>query len=286
MRDAILNLLEKKGDLPPLPEILLRLQNKVRDPKVSISDIAKIIEMEPVLAGRILNLANSAFYSRGFNQIKTLSLAIGKLGLREIIKMVYSIELTKIFIDSTILDYSQFWRHSLSVAIFSQTLSRRIKSLQEEQEIDYLAGLMHDVGIMVFGYLIPDEYMNFLKKLMEKEEPLEVQEKNYFGIEHAELGALFIEKWWHIDNRAVQGVKYHHFPFHGTGKERLCEQLINVANGLCNNQGITNGITCYTEVFKEGAWESLGLSLEEAENMIKDIHASLNEAIIFVGYGK
>jgi HD-like signal output (HDOD) protein len=286
MREKILELLSKRGDLPPFPEIVLRLRVLLRDPDVKVANIAKLIELEPVLAGRILKLSNSVYYSRSPKQITSLPLAITKLGFTLLFRMVFSLKLITLFSGSAVLDSHKFWRHSLAVAVFTQALSRRVKAPKKEHEIAYLAGLMHDVGIMVFVHLVPDEYFDFLHGVGKVEQPLEVQEKNTFGIDHPELGALFIETWWNIEEQVSSGVRFHHFPFHGGTNERRCAQLVSISNGICNNQGITQGINCYRELFRDSAWDELGLSIADAESILSDVRTSLEEAEEFLGQGK
>jgi len=278
MREKILERLEEKRDLPALPDIVLRLQEMIRDPRSNARSIAKIIEVDPVLAGKVLKLSNSAYYSRSTTPIKTLPVAVTKIGFNMLLKLVYSLKLMTLFTDSTLLDCTGFWRHSLAVAIFTQSLSRRVRSARMIQDFAYLSGLMHDIGIMVFGHLIPVEYGEFLGKVSEKEEPLYRQEQDTFGIDHAELGALFIEKWWEVDEHVVRAVRYHHFPFSGAESDRRCEQMVHVANGICNNQDITNGVNVHQEIFRDGAWEELGLSLSEVEEILEDVHAALEQA--------
>jgi len=278
MRERILERLEEKKDLPALPDIVFRLQEMIRDPRANAKSIAKIIEVDPVLAGKVLKLSNSVYYSRSTTPVKTLPVAVTKIGFNMLLKLVYSLKLMTLFTDSTLLDSTRFWRHSLAVAIFTQSLSRRIHSDRMLQDFAYMSGLMHDIGIMVFGYLVPEEYGAFLRKVPEKEEALYRQEQTAFGIDHAELGALFIEKWWHIDEHVVQAVRYHHFPFRGAETDRRCEQMVHVANGICNNQDITNGVNVHHEIFRDGAWEELGLSLSEVEEILEDVHAALEHA--------
>jgi len=278
MREKILELLGKSGDLPPLPDIVFKLQKMIREPRANAKSIAGIIEMDPVLAGRILKLSNSVYYSRSTKPVKTLPVAITKIGFNMLIKLVYSLKITKLFANSSFLDNSAFWRHSLAVAVFTQSLSRRIKASQEEQDMAYLAGLMHDIGIIVFGHIIPDEYGAFLTKIHEEETPLEVSEKEKLGIDHAEIGGEFIDTWWEVDPHISTAVRQHHFPFLGGAADRRCEQMVNVVNGVCNNVGINNGIQCYHEVFKEGAWEELGLSLADVEDILYDVNTALDQA--------
>ncbi len=81
MRNSIIAMVEEKGNIPPLPDILLRLESKIEDPKSNISDIAVLIETEPILSGRMIQLSNSVFFSRGGDKVENLSQAIIRLGL-------------------------------------------------------------------------------------------------------------------------------------------------------------------------------------------------------------
>ncbi len=283
MREKILNILEEKGMLPPLPDIVLRIQNMVNSPDTGIKEIAKAIEIDPVLAGRILKLSNSPFYTRSTSQITSLPLAITKIGLNMLVNIVYSLKLTSLFTDKSVLDNSQFWRHSLAVAIFTQSLSRRIRCSKKEQDIIYLAGLMHDIGIIVFGYLIKNEYSDFLKNSTGEEELLYEQEMKEFGIDHAEIGALFIDKWWGMDKRIFQSVGHHHSSIQGQNKECNHEKLVQIANCVCNNQGLTNGTNFIPVVLKEGVWEELDIPDIEEEKILNEVQSSIEQSEEIIG---
>lgn len=86
-REIILDKLGNNGDLPPFPEILLKIQRKLSDPRSSIGDIAKIIEMDPVLTGKIIKASNSVYFNRQFKEVTSLNMAIIKMGLLEIKKL-------------------------------------------------------------------------------------------------------------------------------------------------------------------------------------------------------
>jgi HD-like signal output (HDOD) protein len=284
MRDKIIKLLDEKGDLPPLPDIVLKLQKMIKDPQKSIKDIAMLIEYDPVMAGKIIKLSNSAYYARSQIQIKTLPVAVSKIGLNMLLKLVYSLKISSLFSTNSLLNNSQFWQHSLGVAIFTQSLSIRVKATQNEQDISYLAGLMHDIGIMVFIYLIPSEYNDFLKKATSIKKPLEVQEYETFGIDHAELGGKFIEKWWNMDKEIVSGVANHNSHFREAMIKHKSEQIIHVANSICNDKGMPNGTNCFTETFEEDSWNKLGLSLDDVDSILKDVDYSLEQAEELVSF--
>lgn len=278
MRSTILAEIEKRSDLPVLPEIIVKLQILLNNPDSDMVDIANLIETEPTLAGTILKISNSSYYRTGYEKIDTLATAISKLGLDKIKQLVFSLKITGLFSNIEAIDVPQFWKHGLAVAHFTSHLADYTGISKKVQDVAYLSGLMHDVGVMVFCHVLPDYYPFFLESVHKEDVPLEKQEKEVFEIDHQELGALYIERWWNMDEQIVQSVKYHHLPFDGTQKERQYQQLVHVANGICTTYGLSNGINCFNSVFNPGAWEELGLSLEDVETMIAEVEKSVNLA--------
>jgi HD-like signal output (HDOD) protein len=278
MRDKIISEMEKRGDLPVLPEILVKLQILLKNPDTGLMDVAKLIETEPALSGKILKMSNSPYYRTGYQKIDSLTTAVSKLGLDKIKQLVFSLSITGLFSNIEAINVSQFWKHGLAVANFTNHLAEYTGISKKVQDVAYLSGLMHDVGVMVFCHVLPDYYPFFLETVHKEEVPLEKQEKETFEIDHQELGALFIKKWWNMDEQIVQSVMYHHLPFDGTQKEKQYQQLVHIANGLCTTFGQPNGINCYNPVFNQGAWEGLGLSLENIEKMMTEVEKSVAQA--------
>ncbi len=277
MRKIILERLKNNKDIPSLPEIVVKLEELLTDPDSEISDIAKLIETEPTLSGKIITISNSVYY-RGSYKIKTIPMAVRRLGLNLIRDFVYSIILTKLFAKSSIINTQQFWIHSLAVASFSRSLATRMRLAQEEKEIAYLCGLMHDIGIIVFLYIIPEEYMDFLRLRFDLNKTLENREIQCFGIDHAELGAIFVEQYWDIDKDIVNAVKQHHFHFKGSIRENHYSQMVNIANGICNSEEINNGISSSLKVFNIDAWQKLVGNIIDTDEIIKELEVSLDEA--------
>jgi len=92
---SVLQLLQLNNDLPPMPDIVQQIDIKIKNPETSLVDVAKMIETEPVLTGRILKLANSVKYSGGRSACKSLAMAVGRLGLKTVRELVYSFALSQ-----------------------------------------------------------------------------------------------------------------------------------------------------------------------------------------------
>ena len=75
-------LLETKGDLPPLSDILINLEGRINDPESDIEEISSLIQTEPVLSGRLIKLSNSVLFGGGRDEVLDLNSAIIRLGLK------------------------------------------------------------------------------------------------------------------------------------------------------------------------------------------------------------
>ena len=275
MRDSLIALVEEKGNIPPLPDILVRLESKIEDPKSNISDIAVLIETEPILAGRMIQLSNSVFFSRGGDKVENLSQAIIRLGLKMILDLAYTLEVPKLFMKGKGINQNRFWQHSLAVAILSRILNQRLEGLRIEQDMCYLSGLMHDIGIMVFNYLIPEEYSAFLKTVRSAERPLHDLEIQKFGIAHPELGSLFIQKWWPVPEEVVTSVGKHFLTMSDQGKKYPILLVVIIANAITNTYDMGNGISDLEEPLDYNFLTQQGLSREALEEIVDETRESL-----------
>jgi HD-like signal output (HDOD) protein len=268
VKDKLLKLLETKGDLPPLSDVLISLEGRINDPASDIEEISGLIQTEPVLSGRLIKLSNSVLFGGGRDDVLDLNSAIMRLGLKMVLDLAYTLELPKAFKKSKSFDHVEFWKHSLGVACLSRSLVLHIGGSKEDLEASYLAGLMHDVGILVFDFLIPDEYGAFIESLSDTEKSLEDHESSTFGISHPELGARFIEKWWPVSKQVVTSVRKHHGPVSDRVDSPGISKFINCANQIANNYEMDNGISSYIRPMSGKILKILNLSDEELKGFV------------------
>ena len=165
-----------------------------------------------------------------------------RLGVKMVLDLVYAVEIPKAFKKLRGFDHMSFWKHSFAVGFLSRTLSMKFLKDKEDREISYLAGLLHDMGILVFHHLLEKEYRDFLERIETDPRPLQELEEKQFGIGHAELGACFIERWWPVSDLLVRGVRGHHAGLPSSGFPEDLVQLVAIANALANSNGILNGV--------------------------------------------
>ena len=161
MRDKILNLLDQKGELPPFPKVLLDLQELINDPDCDVDDVRRLIQIDMALTGKLITLSNSAFFRMGREKTGTVEEAIIRLGVNQVLDLCYCLEIPKSFKKIKSFDQTQFWQHSLASGYLSRMFSEKLVDDQNIVNASFMSGMMHDVGILVFNYLIPKEYNNF-----------------------------------------------------------------------------------------------------------------------------
>lgn len=278
MKEKLLKLLETKGDLPPLSDVLVNLESRINNPETDIEDISDLINTEPVLSGRLIRLSNSVLFGGGREEVLDLNSAIMRLGLKMVLDLVYSVELPGTFKKPESFDHMEFWKHSLGVAYLSRSLVSHDRGSKEDLEASYLSGLMHDVGILVFDYLIPDEYQAFVRNLSSADKSLEELELKAFGISHPELGARFVEKWWPVSKKVVSSIRRHHGPLSDSITSVGISRYINCANQIANNHGISNGVSPYICPMDSHILKILKLTDKDLENIVENTRNRVAEA--------
>lgn len=129
---------------PALPAVALELLALSRKPEVSFAAVRKLMERDPILAGRVLVVAQSAaFASAGV--VRSLEDALLRLGLRTLGDIVIEAALsTRVFRAEGYTDAMRaLSRHSTVVAHLARHIARRTAIYDEHA---FLCGLLHDVG--------------------------------------------------------------------------------------------------------------------------------------------
>jgi putative nucleotidyltransferase with HDIG domain len=105
--------------------------------------------------------------------------------------------------------WRQFWRHCIGTALLTRELVDLVKS--PEGESDYVSGLIHDVGKIVMSSVFPEHFQAIYHTPPEERGNLVEREMEILGMDHAELGARYLEKQ-RLPDLFVQVARYHHRP--------------------------------------------------------------------------
>lgn len=126
----------------------LRVQEAIDVADCSLDTAAKIIMNEPLLAAKVVAVANSAAYNRGSNSVTNVRSAIARLGFNTLRALVASLVMRQIAGASKHpvirAKINQLWEHSAQVAAIAQVVARRVTKLNPDTAM--FAGIVHEVG--------------------------------------------------------------------------------------------------------------------------------------------
>lgn len=174
-----------KLQIPTLPDIALRLRVALQK-DIDIAEAAKIVNLDPVIAAKIIQVVNSPLYR---TEVPTASChdAINRLGLKTTQNLVTSISLHNLFKCKNRLlgDRMQsLWKQSIHVASLSHALAGISGRINPDEAL--LAGLTHNIGalpVLTFA----DSIDSALYSLQELDETIECLQ--------GKLGGIILKSW-------------------------------------------------------------------------------------------
>lgn len=202
-------ILEDRQELSSLPQTLSEVVRLAGIESTSTADFAQVLMRDPGLTARLLRLVNSPFYA-GKREISTVSQAVLTLGTRAVIALALSTsiyDLTGKWQSS--VDRVRFWRHSLEVAIASRMIAEATHFICPEEA--FVAGLLHDIGLLVLEKSFPDKFARIWTKA-DAGEVIHELEESVWGTSHARVGQFLLEQW-NLPPVVVQAVGLHHNEF-------------------------------------------------------------------------
>jgi HD-like signal output (HDOD) protein len=214
-----------------VPEIFVRLNRMVDDPRCSGAALAELIGQDPGLAARLLRIANSPFY--GFpSQIVTLSRAVTVIGRRGLRDLVLASSACDLFarLGGAQFDRRSFWQHSLFCGLYARLLGLRC-GISEVEGL-FVAGLLHDIGQLVILEKLPEIGRQTQLRARDGGAPLHLLEEAVIGCDHAAVGGELLRQW-RLPVDIWEAVSCHHAP---TTAEHapLGAAIVHVADFLAN----------------------------------------------------
>ncbi len=229
----MLSRLDQIREVPTLPAIVFELNKLLQDPDTSIAKISQTIEKDQAMALKILKLVNSAFY--GFKtKISDIRNAVVMLGFNAVRNAIVSLSVIGAFPRSSALrDFhiTDFWRHSLAVAVTCKNIS--LKTRSNSPDNCFVGGLLHDVGKVIMAQFFLD-YFAQAWALMQKEMiPFHEAELQCVPATHAAVGAHLAQRW-QLPQGLIDAIRWHH-DYQPESQNADFMRIIYLANIIVNS---------------------------------------------------
>ncbi len=234
MRD----LLERGDNLPTLPTVVFQLHRVLDDERAGAADVAGIIEKDPALTARLLRAANSAAYSRGGDRLGSVSAAVARMGVNQVRTVCIVLAVVKAFAHREGgLDHEAFWIHSAAVGVTARRLWGQYgdnPSITVEDA--YVAGLLHDTGLLVLEQHFFKDFAEVLANRKESGGRLWQREEQQLGLDHGAVGGLLMGRW-SLPAFIGEAVTNHHHPHMAEEAHLGLCRVIQAAEVLCSVGG-------------------------------------------------
>lgn len=209
-------LLQTPRALPAVPEVASRLIATFHSDDVDLVEVAAHIDLDPVMAAKVLQQANSSFF-RLLRPVPTVREALMILGLNRVRALVISTAMNDCFHTVSGMNLDRFWRYSLSASVVAKHIC---EPLRLDGNIALTTGLLHGVGELVMHIGMP-EYMAQMNAVVDL---FETRRADYqydaLGYSYAEVGAA-LAKEWRLPKPMVDAIAQHARPLEGDANQPL-----------------------------------------------------------------
>jgi HD-like signal output (HDOD) protein len=200
---AVRELVGRVDKLPSIPETYFSLTRSIEDPTARTDDIARIVQRDPAMCAKVLQLVNSAYFGLS-RPLSSVAHAISYLGL----DLLRGLALTlNVFAakEPPGLSFDKLQRSSMLTA----RVAKQIVSDSRDAEAAFTAGLVHDIGTIILALTMPERYGEIMRAVAQRGVPAHVVELEMLGATHAEVGGYLLGVWG-LPLPIVEAVAYHH----------------------------------------------------------------------------
>jgi len=210
-RDQIEHRLKFCPRLPSLGSINSALRELLNADQRYTSQVAEIIRRDPSLTARLLRLVNSVYYGlqTPINSIEDAVFYLGVRQIRQLVMVTPIIEDFQKLAGNATFAWREFWQHCIGTAILTREVINTLRAPSDE--VDYVAGLVHDVGKIAMASACPEHFELIHQCSDTATTTLIERERQILGLDHGEVGAMYLRSH-NLPDALVDVARFHHAP--------------------------------------------------------------------------
>lgn len=261
-------IIEKIHSLPTLPSVVMVLNQRLSSDHTSSGDVAEIIERDHALASQVLRLANSSFFGLR-SKVSSIRQAVSLMGFSTIGNLALATSVLQHFssVGDTAFKPKLFWQHSIAVAAASKRLAEIFRLEQRDEA--FTAGLLHDIGVMIFLCWMKEDFTRMLKLQEENGISVLEAERKVFSLTHTEVG-MHLGEHWHFPKSLVDSIRWHHEPNRSKEYSDLVS-TIHLADILINGLDLGCDGSHYFMPLAPEIWRKFELTTDRLDQIIPAI---------------
>ncbi|EGB15120.1 putative signal transduction protein [Pseudodesulfovibrio mercurii] len=241
-----------------MPTCVRKAGSLLDGPEADFSRLARIIEHDPGLTANLLKVVNASD-PVGTGPVLTARAALDVLRSPDVLRFFISTGVAPYYVH-VIAGYdqapSQFLQHSTTVALASRELARTLG--MDAPDHVYTAGLLSGIGKLLLGAYVQVDLRDILRLVFDRDLAFDRAEEAVFGITHAELGAVVLERWG-LPESLTKVVRHHLRPDGYPGLDPVLD-LVHVGNVLAKMIGLGLGADGLNYEVSNAVVERLGIT--------------------------
>jgi putative nucleotidyltransferase with HDIG domain len=235
--DEAESLIKAINDLPVLSPVAGRIAQVVSNAESSVTGILDALKLDPVISGKVLKLANSAYVGipRTISSLKNAVVLLGQKRIQSLVLSTTALSALKLGRELPFSLY-RFWKHSITVAMIAESVARHLRRYSPiDTEDVFSAGMLHDIGILVLGIWNPEALQRSIAESASKNVP-------YFATEnpstsHTMAGGALCDHW-NFPQPLKGAIMLHHAPEQAAEVKRLVS-IVHIADVMAHIIGFS-----------------------------------------------
>ncbi|MBW8329550.1 MAG: diguanylate cyclase [Thiobacillus sp.] len=186
--------LKLSGQLPSPRGVALAVLELSRRENATLGEIARVVQTDPALSGRLIKLANTA--SHIARPVVSVQEAVVRQGIATVRHLALGFSLVDQYRDGACeaFDYKRYWSHSLLMALSMQALGARVHVAAADEM--FVCGLLAQVGQLALATAYPDEYnLVLMAEHADPAQALIAHERARLETDHIEMGIVMMSDW-------------------------------------------------------------------------------------------
>ena len=260
-------------NLPSAPKVLPRLKQLLSDPNSAMHEIVALIRLDPGIAARVLQTANSAYFNSKGVRCVMVDEAVQRVGYDEVYELVAYAVASQVLarpLDVYEIEADALWRSSVACAIAAELVAIRVG---QDHNIAYTIGLLHRVGMVAI-----DEWaLRHAPGLKFKAAPLPREtaetERAVLGFSQAEVGAMLLEQW-NFTAEMSDPIRWQYAPHSSSGQRKMAAVLLAakwLRTAACSDRAHRPPLPETSQL------QLIGLSAHDFQTLLPELEQALAE---------
>ncbi|HVS51279.1 MAG TPA: HDOD domain-containing protein [Opitutaceae bacterium] len=269
-------------NLPSAPKVLPRLKQLLGDGNSAMHEIVALVRLDPGIAARVLQTANSAYFSKGVRCV-TVDEAVHRVGYDQVYELVSYAVASQVLVrplEVYGVDADELWRMSVACALAAETLAERSG---QDRNVAYTIGLLHCVGMVAIDEWALRNARTLALTTMGFPREATPSERAQLGFTQAEAGGALLAAW-EFPSAMSEPVRWQYTPLASGGYQRMA-CLLHAAKWL--RSAVCAPIASERPPLPEAVQlQPIGLTPAALKNMVTIVLRRLSEVSSLLDVGE